>query len=111
MKTIRALIISGLLIGCGSSKTVIKTYTITDFSNLDLKKAISIENKIGSIYKTPKHHISIGDGIYPNKRNFELATPQTFIRDENYFKNEAWYFYSKTDSSVKVILYQWKKKN
>ena len=82
------------------------------FENIDeltLEKAIKIEKRLGSIDKTPKHKISIGKGIYPNQNGYDLETPQTYLRTENNkFEIETEYFYTPSDSSVKVILYEWR---
>jgi hypothetical protein len=104
------LIVFGLLISCVSSKRVLETdYSSTN--NLRLRDALGYEKKIGSVDKTPNHHISIGTGIYPNENNYELATPQTFLRDAGYFDTQVRYYYSTPDSSVRVILYEWNKKD
>jgi hypothetical protein len=104
------LIVFGLLTSCVSNKKVFETdYKSTD--NLRLKDAVAYEKKIGSADKTPNHLISIGTGIYPNEKNYELATPTTFLRAEGYFETQVRYYYSTPDSSVRVILYEWDKKD
>src|SRR5688572_27197125 len=102
------LIIIGLLIGCNSTKSI-KYVDKALLSNI--KKAVSLEKGLNSINKTPDHLVSISTDIYPNKNNFELATPRTFVRKENYFEKQTRYYYSPSDSSVKVITYQWDKNN
>lgn len=103
------LILFGLL-SCASNKRVFETdYSSTD--NLKLKDAVSYEKRIGSVDKTPNHLIILDTGIYPNKSNYEMATPKTFLRAEDYFEVEVEYYYSTPDSSVRVILYEWNKKD
>jgi hypothetical protein len=104
------LIVFGLLISCVSNKRVFETdYSSTN--DLRLKDAVGYEKKIGSVDKTPNHHISIDTGIYPNEENYKLATPWTFLRDEEYFETQVSYYYSTPDSLVRVILYEWNKKD
>ena len=103
------LILFGLL-SCAVSKRVLETdYSSTD--NLRLKDAVGYEKAIMSADKTPNHHISIDTGIYPNKNNYELVTPKTFLRTGDYFEVEVGYYYSTPDSLVRLILYEWNKKN
>ena len=102
------LIIIGLLIGCSSTNSI-KYADNALLSNI--KNAVSLETKLNSIDKTPLHLVGISTGIYPNKSNFILATPRTFVRKEDFFEKEVSYYYSTSDSLVKVILYQWDKRD
>lgn len=104
------LIALGLLTSCVSSKSFFETdFKSTD--NLRLRDAVVYEKRIGSADKTPTHLIGIDKLIYPNKNNYELATPQTFIRYDGYFETQVEYYYATSDSSVRVILYEWNKKD
>lgn len=95
---------------CVTHKPVLE-FDYLSSNNLALIDAVDYEKRIGSDEKTPDHHISIGTGIYPNEKNYDLATPSTFLRDEGYFETQVEYYYSKSDSSVRVILYEWNKKD
>ena len=67
-----------------------------------------IELELGSIDKTPKHKISIGESIYPNEKKHKLETPKTYNRIENgKFELETEYFYTTSDSVVRVVMYEW----
>ena len=79
-----------------------------DFSTLTLEESTKYDKKLKSKDVTPKHVIQIGESIYPNEKEFELNTPQTYQRLEGEdFLLEVEYFYTSKDSSIKVILYQW----
>lgn len=110
MNKFTILIVFGILTSCVSKKQVFDT-DLLSANNLRLKDALSYEKKIGSVDKTPIHHISIDTGIYPNKQNYKLATPSTFLRDEGYLQTQVSYYYSTPDSLVRVILYEWNKKD
>lgn len=95
---------------CTSNKGIFETdYQLPQ--NLRLKDAVGYEKQIGSVDKTPNNLISISAAIYPNENNYELATPRTFIRNDGYFEVQVKYYYSIPDSSVKVTLYEWQKKD
>jgi len=97
-----------VLTSCLNNKLIFQDNNITEFGNLDIKTAIKYEKKRHSRDITPDHLIGIGEGIYPNKNKYVLATPKTYeIKDGRNFKLETEYFYSINDSLVKVILYQW----
>jgi hypothetical protein len=96
------------LSSCGTNRLIFESNEFNEFGKLDIKTAIQLERKKHSKDITPDHLIGIGEGIYPNKNKYILATPKTFeIKEKPNFKLETEYFYSVNDSSVKVILYQW----
>lgn len=94
------------LTSCVTNKLVFQDKEFNGFDKLDIKTVIKKEKKAKDI--TPSHLIGIGEGIYPNKNNYVLATPKTYeTKERPNFKLETEYFYNVTDSLVKVILYQW----
>jgi hypothetical protein len=58
---------------------------------------------------SPDHLITIGEGIYPNPKRFNLTTPRTFEKKTGGFRLTTDYYYTSSDSLVRVILYQWDK--
>lgn len=97
-----------LCFACTTTRYSFHNEIYTKIDTLKVSEAINFENELFSIDNTPNHRIQIGEGIYPNEQNFDLATPKTFNRVQKpHFELEVDYFYSNTDSSVKVILYQW----
>jgi hypothetical protein len=98
-----------LLSACLTTKKVFFTEKqFTDLNQLKLTGAIKSEKKNGSKDITPDHLIEMGEGIYPDKNKFELATPKSCSRKQrSEFQIETEYFYCAKDSSIKVILYQW----
>jgi len=103
-----ALLTILLLTSCVTDKHILDKHKFADFEQLNLKTAIEFEKKGSSKDITPDHLIEIGEGIYPNKNNFVLATPKTYKSKERpNFELETEYFYSVNDSTVKVILYEW----
>jgi len=98
-----------ILTSCAPNKHIFKEERFTRFENLKIGNLILLEKRLGSEDTTPEYPFSISDGIYPNKNGFNLSGLKTFTRKERpCFEYEVDYFYTTTDSSVKVILYEWK---
>ncbi|WP_406684342.1 hypothetical protein N1F78_01025 [Seonamhaeicola sp. MEBiC1930] len=77
-------------------------------NKLTIPQANKIELGLGSSDQTPKHKISIGESIYPNEKKYNLETPKTYNRIENgKFELETEYFYTPSDSIVRVVMYEW----
>jgi hypothetical protein len=101
-------IISLILISCATNREIFQAERFADFNKLTVPKADKIELELGSIDKTPKHKISIGESIYPNEKKYKLETPKTYNRIENgKFELETEYFYTASDSIVRVVMYEW----
>lgn len=93
---------------CVTNKFTFQKKMFNRLSELDIKTVIEVEKERNAKDITPVHLIEIGEGIYPNKNRYILATPRTYENeDKPNFKLETQYFYSVNDSLVKVILYQW----
>lgn len=96
------------LTSCVTSKLVFQGNKFNEFNKLAIKEVIKVEEEKNSKDITPDHLIGIGEGIYPNRNKYILATPKTYeIKERPNFKLETEYFYAVDDSLVKVILYQW----
>jgi hypothetical protein len=96
------------LTSCTIEKQIFKRNLFDDLDQLKISEVIKIETNKGSKDITQDHLIEISKGIYPNKKGFILCTPKIYESVEKpNFKLETEYFYSKTDSTVKVILYEW----
>jgi hypothetical protein len=101
-------IICLILASCVTNREIFRAERFEDFGKLTVSKAEKIENKLGSKDETPSYKISIGESIYPNKKDFILETPKTFVRTENgKFELETEYFYTGSDSIVRVVMYEW----
>lgn len=110
MKSTKYIVILTLfaLSSCVTNRLIFQDKKFNDFDKLDIKTIINLERQKHSKDITPDHLIGIGEGIYPNKNNFVLATPKTYeLKERPNFKLETEYFYEVNDSLVKVILYQW----
>ncbi|WP_040495145.1 hypothetical protein [Fulvivirga imtechensis] len=103
-KTILILVI---LSSCNPSRYIFKKNRFEEFERLSLQEAVQYEKQIKSKDTTPGHLIRIGEGIYPNAKQFNLSTPRTYQRLEGDLLHEVEYFYNSEDNSVKVILYEW----
>jgi hypothetical protein len=97
-----------VLASCKANRLKHEENIITLFKELDIKSAIEWENKKDAKDITPDHLIEISEGIYPNNKRFDLATPKTFrsMGSQN-LQLQTEYFYDVKDSLVRVILYQW----
>ena len=110
MKSTKYIVILTLfaLSSCVTNRLIFQDKKFNDFDKLNIKTVIKLERQKHSKDITPDHLIGIGEGIYPNKNNYVLATPKTYeIKERPNFKLETEYFYSVNDSLVKVILCQW----
>jgi hypothetical protein len=110
MKSTKYIVILTLfaLSSCVTNRLIFQDKKFNGFDKLNIKTVIKLERQKHSKDITPDHLIGIGEGIYPNKNNYVLATPKTYeIKERPNFKLETEYFYSVNDSLVKVILYQW----
>jgi hypothetical protein len=110
MKKTKIVIIFAMfaLASCVTNKYIFQDQNFKEFEQLKIKAVIKSEHERRSLDITPDYFIGIGEGIYPNKNNFVLGTPRTYvIKERPNFKLEKDYYYSIIDSSVKVILYQW----
>ena len=106
-RTYQICLVALFLVGCSSNRLIFKSDRFDDFETLKLTRAIELEKKLRAKDITPDHFIGLGNGIYPNKNSYQLATPKTFQRIDGNFELEVQYFYTESDQSVKVILYQW----
>ncbi|REG90242.1 hypothetical protein C8P67_1272 [Flavobacterium aquicola] len=96
------------LTSCVTNKHIFNDQNFNDFGQTKIQTVVKLEKKRHSKDITPNNLVEIGKGIYPNENNFILATPKTYkIKERPNFKIEIEYFYSETDSTVKVMLYQW----
>jgi hypothetical protein len=102
------VIVTLFLSSCVTNKDIFINELFSGFNDLKIDKAIAFEKKNKSKDFSPTYLIGIGEGIYPNENNYKLETPRIFKRsDKPGFQIEIDYFYVLSDSSVKVILYQW----
>jgi hypothetical protein len=103
-----SITISVILISCVANKEIFEAERFADFNNLTVQKAENIELDFGSKDITPSSGVSIGESLYPNKNKHKLASPKTYQRIVNKkFNLETEYFYTPTDSLVRVMMYEW----
>ncbi|SOS46765.1 conserved hypothetical protein [Tenacibaculum finnmarkense] len=85
---------------------------ISEFDNIEnfeLKKMTEYENSINSEDVSLGHFWSLGEGIYPNKKEFKFGNPISYRRIEcPYFEGKSNYFYTKDNKSIKVVSFNWK---
>jgi hypothetical protein len=53
------------------------------------------------------HPIGVSDDYFPNRRQFRLAQPICYATEDRTFHFETSYYFSKQDSVVRLIEYQW----
>ncbi|QNE38885.1 hypothetical protein F1C16_04595 [Hymenobacter sp. NBH84] len=96
------------LTSCMTNRLIFEGEEFKQYDKLNIKTAIQLERKKHSKDITPNYLIEIGEGIYPNKNKYILATPKSYkIKEKPEFKLETEYFYAVNDNLVKVTLYQW----
>jgi len=83
-------------------------YITKRMGRLYLSQIDSIETKLNGTDATPRHRISIGKDLYPNKKDFALESPKVYKKiEDSTLTLLSNYYYIKQDSSVKVITYEW----
>lgn len=84
---------------------------ISEFDNIEnfeLEKMTKYENSINSEDVSLGHFWSLGEGIYPNEKEFEFGNPISYRRIEcPYFEGKSNYFYTKNDKNIKVVSFNW----
>ena len=102
-----SIIFLTLLVGCGTSKKVFQNERIFNYENLNLNYALELEKKLNSKDISPSYRIGLGEGIYPNKHDYELEISRNFRRIiKPNFSLEVDYHFTK-DSTIRVIMYEW----
>ncbi|GAB2811019.1 hypothetical protein [Ferruginibacter profundus] len=94
--TILILFVPFLIYGQSFNFTKIKTVAI------DSLRKIDHANKIKHTYT-----IDISEDYFPNRTKFALAQPIIYGKKVDNFKNEVSFFYTKADSLVRLIEYEW----
>ena len=70
--------------------------------------SLEYEKSINSKDVSLGHFWSLGESIYPNKKRYRFGNPFSFKKAEcPYFAVITDYFYTKADSDVKVISFNW----
>ena len=83
-------------------------YYFFSSSGLCIEKVIDFEKGINSVDATRNYFVLIGEGIYPNKKKFNLDKTIDYKRIEcPYFATNINYYYSKKENLVRVILFEW----
>lgn len=80
-----------------------------NIESLKLEKAIETEKKIGSKERTYNNIFGLGNDYYRNVHNYILSL-KVYERSQESLKLETDYFYTRNDSLVKVIFYEWSPK-
>ncbi|OIQ18636.1 MAG: hypothetical protein BM557_06845 [Flavobacterium sp. MedPE-SWcel] len=87
-------------------KSVIKKFE--NVNEFKLKEMLSYEKSINSEDKSLGHFWSLGNGIYPNKKDFKFGDPLSYRRVEcPYFENRVNYFYTKKLNDIKMVSFNW----
>jgi len=77
------------------------------FSRPLLHKFDSIERSLGGIQKEYNYTISIDSNYFPNTYLFDLENPKVFLQKNGRIVLETSCYYSKQDSIVRLIEYNW----
>jgi len=80
-----------------------------NIGSLKLEKVIETEKKIGSKERTYNNVFELGNDYYRNVHNYILSL-KVYERSQENLKLETDYFYTRNDSLVKVIFYEWSPK-
>jgi len=81
-----------------------------DTNLYSLKYYLQYENLIKSKDISINRYIDISENIYPYIKNHKLQIAKTFLRDDEDFNLTVKYYFNK-NKKVKLILYEWNKKN
>jgi len=107
-KLIKIFIIFLVFCSCSTVKSGFKNPVLFVDTNLSLQEALNIEKGNKAKDVSPDYFVGLGESIYPNINNYKLEIPKSFSRIEKpNFICQVDYYYTKVDSSVKVILYEW----
>ena len=81
---------------------------------MDLKYGLEFEEKLNSRDISRNRRVGLGEGIYPNSKDYKLEISRDFKRiTDSTFSHRADYHFTK-DSTIRVVMYEWnlgKKKN
>jgi len=81
-------------------------------STLNLTDMAPLAKARGGIDVSPKHIVGIGEGYYPNPKGFILETPRVYkVIEDSVITLLMEHFYTKSDGSIKVSMYNWKETN
>lgn len=94
---------------CSTSKYIFNGDRFQNVGQLTVDEVIKHEMNNKSKNLSPDHLVSLDESIYPNAKNFDLTAPKTFETTTGTFKLTTDYYFTPSDSLVKVILYQWDK--
>ncbi|HRN46456.1 MAG TPA: hypothetical protein PKW69_00370 [Niabella sp.] len=110
-KTIQALIIFSFLTlsSCSINQFIFKEERFQNLGQLKVYQVSKYDLNNGFKDVSPEHLISIGQSIYPNSNNYTLVVPKRFLKRVKNFRLTTEYYFTSTDSLIRVILYQWDK--
>jgi hypothetical protein len=87
-------------------KSIILKFNSGDKFPLD--SLLNYEKAINATDVSLGHFWSLAENIYPNKKRFKFGNPLSFRRVEcPYFEGKVDCFYTKRDSDVKVVSFNW----
>ncbi|OXA81083.1 hypothetical protein SAMN05444397_109207 [Flavobacterium aquidurense] len=81
-----------------------------NIESLKLSDAIETERGIDSKERTYNNTFGIGTSYYPNTNNYILSYPKVYEKKQESLNLETDYFYTRNDSLMKVIFYEWSAK-
>ena len=93
----------------GSCKSQPMTQLSITFSltRPDLDKVDSIETENGGIRIFKPYTIGVSKDYFPNADKFDLEQPLLYIRDTAKLRTGVSYFFSKPDSTIRLVEYSW----
>ena len=75
-----------------------------------LKSSISDENKVNSAKKSVEYTISLSKEYFPEVDKYNFAQPIIYKRKNQSLNTEVSYFFTESDSIVRLIEYSWDRK-
>lgn len=78
-----------------------------NLQNIHAKQIAAVQAGDKARRVTPSYSIGVAEDYFPNRSKFLLAQPIIYSRPDSSFVFETEYFFSKSDSVVRLIEYQW----
>lgn len=103
------IILLTIFIACSDEKeSTLKPTSLNTFKPLNISEYVESELLMNSSDISPCCCVSISETLFPNKKKYPLSTPMEFFSvDNSGFHLNKRYYYSSSDSIVRVILYDW----
>ena len=78
-----------------------------NFEKITVQSIEKLQQNENAQKVTYDYPIGVSQDYFPNRRNYSLAQPIIFTKKDKTFQRETSYYFSKPDSVVRLIEYQW----